>query len=640
LSHAPDDGLITLLHQGHFEAEEQAFAWRYLRPGDWILDCGAHVGLYSVLAARATGGDVHLVSVEPNEGTARLLELNLARSGARDARVVRSAIWKEPGSVRFVEEIAARSAYARVAVNPAAETTVEVSATTVDQLVELSGAPEIALVKLDVEGVEPEALEGAAASLARRACAVWMIEFTEANLQRRGWSTERLAEAVAAHGLSLHELSPDGRRLVPFKPEGPIWFRNLFATHDVEAVNARLASAPAQNVEIAADVLARARACRRFKEFEELDTLRALAASHEQWARNAEALLAKERESSAGLRRQIEEIERVHPRGPAGHAGLLKIDVCVCTHDPRPDVLETTLRAIARQTVGAGTFEVLIVDNASTPPLGPEVLAPLREAGIAAWISREERRGIARARLHAIEATQGDWILFVDDDNELDAGFVAEGLRFIGQHPEVGCFGGKLLLAEGLLPPRWARPFLPYLAIKDAGEGVITGTGERWGLWEPPTAGAFVRRDLLEAYRRRVAQEPRILALGRNGRDGLGSCEDSLIARQAYRLGVLNAYDPQLSLRHHVDPSRFRLRYLVRLMKGYGRSHVLLEDLLRGESERPEVPREYRITRKFVRKVLREFDAARKRSLAFGLGVVAYHLGLRRAYLERERPDV
>jgi FkbM family methyltransferase len=632
ISHAPDDGLVTLLRQGYFEAEEQAFVWRYLRPGDWVLDCGAHVGLYSVLAARATGGDVHVVSVEPNERTAGLLELNLARSGARDARVVRSAIWKEPGSVRFFEEIAERSAWARVAVD-GSEGTIEVPATTVDRLVELSGAPGIALVKLDVEGVEPEALEGAAASLAGRACAVWMIEFTEENLRRRGSSTERLAAVVAAHGLSLHELSPDGEQLVPFRPEGPIWFKNLFATPDVDAVNARLASAPAENVEIARDVLARGRACRRFKELEELDTLRAVAASHEQWARSAEALLAKERESSAALQRRIEELGRVRVSPPAP-VGRLEIDVCVCTHDPRPDVLDTTLRAIARQTVATGG--VLIVDNASTPPLGPEVLAPLREAGIPARISREERRGVANARRHAIEETQGDWILFVDDDNELDPGFIEEGLRFIAQHPDVGCFGGKLLLAEGVRAPRWARPFLPYLAIKDAGEGVITGTGERWGPWEPPTAGAFVRRDLLEAYRSRVAQDPRILALGRNGRDGLGSCEDSLIARQAYGLGLLNAYDPRLSLRHHVDPSRFRLGYLFRLMRGYGRSHVLLEDLLRREGERPGVPAEYGNTRRFVRKVLREFDAARKRSLAYGLGIVAYHLGLRRAYLELE----
>src|SRR5260370_29175765 len=107
--------------------------------------------------------------------------------------------------------------------------------------------------------------------------------------------------------------------------------------------------------------------------------------------------------------------------------------------------------------------------------------------------------------------------------------------------------------------------------------------------------------------------------------------------RGAHRLGLLNAYVPQLSLKHHLDESRFRLGYLVRLLHGYGSSHVLLETLLRGKIE---VPAHYRERRSFYRLLIQEVRRAAKESLAFGLGIAAYHRSVRKAHLKPERDDL
>jgi glycosyltransferase involved in cell wall biosynthesis len=307
------------------------------------------------------------------------------------------------------------------------------------------------------------------------------------------------------------------------------------------------------------------------------------------------------------------------------------LDVCICTHDPRPEILALAIGAVANQT--SRGFRFLLVDNASSTLIPEAVLAPIRAAGVPASIVREPVPGIARARLRCIDESRADWILFVDDDNELAPDYVAEGLRFIGSRPDLGCFGGKLLLPSGIRPPRWARSFLPYLAIKDAGEEIVTGTGERWGVWEPPTAGAFVRREVAHAFRARVAEEERIFELGRKGKYGLASCEDSLIMRQTHRLGLVNAYLPRLSLRHHIDPARFRVSYMLQLMRGYGMSHVLLESVIRGES--PPRPLHYQ-GRRFVRLLASEFNSGRKSSIAYGLGRVMYHWGAWSAHRRHE----
>jgi chromosome segregation ATPase len=99
-------------------------------------------------------------------------------------------------------------------------------------------------------------------------------------------------------GYTLTELSPDALELVPFVPDGPIWFRNLFACRDLEAANARLRTASEANRAIARDILDRARACDRFKELEKLDLHRNAAgeaAALRQWAEEADARAADAR---------------------------------------------------------------------------------------------------------------------------------------------------------------------------------------------------------------------------------------------------------------------------------------------------------------------------------------------------------
>jgi hypothetical protein len=311
----------------------------------------------------------------------------------------------------------------------------------------------------------------------------------------------------------------------------------------------------------------------------------------------------------------------------------MTLDVCICTHSPRADVLALAIGALARQTAAPG-FRVLLVDSASEPRVPEAVLEPLRARGIAARLVREPEAGVARARRRAIDETDGAWLLFVDDDNELADDYVEVGLRWAASRPDVGSFGGRLLLGERVRVPRWAAPFLPYLAIKDAGDAVITGASLDWGPWEPPTSGAFVRRDLAEAYRRRVAEDPRALALGRKGRAGLASGEDALMMRQAGSLGLLNAYQPALSLRHHIDQRRLEPRYLARFMWAFGVSHAVLEHLLPGH---PGTPREYRRLDRFLRLAWRRFKGESRRSLAFGLGILLLLLGARAAHRDADR---
>lgn len=307
------------------------------------------------------------------------------------------------------------------------------------------------------------------------------------------------------------------------------------------------------------------------------------------------------------------------------------LDICICTHNPRRDVIRKAVEAIAAQVFERSLFRVLVVDNRSNPPLDADVLTPLVEAGIDARIVVEDAPGIARARLRAMSETDAPWVLFVDDDNELAPDYLEVGSRFLNANPKAGCFGGKLILAPDLSPPSWVTPFLPYLGIVDHGEQEIIATEDRWGPWEPPTAGAWVRREVLGRYVER-ANDPRVFSLGRNGVTGLASCEDSLIMRGAASLGFSSAYVPSLRLWHHLEPRRFEYRYLLPLMIGYGRSVVLLEHLIGSTREVRDVYANASGFEALLGSILDNRDLLPR----FRAALIGWHIAGRRTFLELE----
>jgi glycosyltransferase involved in cell wall biosynthesis len=255
------------------------------------------------------------------------------------------------------------------------------------------------------------------------------------------------------------------------------------------------------------------------------------------------------------------------------------IDVCICTHNPRLDILKIVLEAISRQSIAKSEYQVWIIDNASSPPIKAQELTPLTQAGINYFLLQEPRLGVMYARELAAQAINGEVVLFVDDDNELADNYLEVAKNTLENHPQVGCFSGRLALPSDIETPKWMDQILPYLAIKDYGDEFISCRIEGdyyWQKSEPAAAGAIVRKVVLEQYLEQIKKMPPNLFLSRKGKSGLLSSEDSMIANCAYQLGLECAYQPKLKLTHHIRKDRLKFSYLVLFLLNFGRSHVLL----------------------------------------------------------------
>lgn len=99
------------------------------------------------------------------------------------------------------------------------------------------------------------------------------------------------------------------------------------------------------------------------------------------------------------------------------------IDVCICTFR-RPEVVRA-LTSVAAQVLPAGfVLHVIVADNDDTPSARDRVLATARDLTLDLTYLHAPSRNISIARNACLEAAQGDWIAFLDDDEEALPGWL------------------------------------------------------------------------------------------------------------------------------------------------------------------------------------------------------------------------
>lgn len=257
----------------------------------------------------------------------------------------------------------------------------------------------------------------------------------------------------------------------------------------------------------------------------------------------------------------------------------LTLSVVLCTRNPRRPVLERVLARLAAQTLPADRWELLVVDNASEPALAiGDLPGP---ANVRAVV--EPVVGLTAARLRGIGEARGRLVVFVDDDNLLDADYLARALAIADAHPGIGCFGGRISPEFEAQEPVWLRPFRPHLAVVDFPRDEWANVrGERAVL--PCGAGLCVRLPLARAWAAMVAADPRRLALGRTGSRML-SCEDTDLVLSCADAGWGTGRFTSLHLTHVIPAARLGFSYQKRLAADIGYSYGRLL-AIRGEASR------------------------------------------------------
>jgi FkbM family methyltransferase len=141
---------------------ELKFLPRYqTRPGATVFDLGAHQGVYALMLAHAVGPGGRVVAVEANRFNVDVIRVNCRLNRVRNVEAVLAAVAERPGWISF-----GRGSNGQVDAGGVFEDSQRVPAVTIDGLTERYGRP--AMVFIDIEGYECQALRAAAATLATR----------------------------------------------------------------------------------------------------------------------------------------------------------------------------------------------------------------------------------------------------------------------------------------------------------------------------------------------------------------------------------------------------------------------------------------------------------------------------------------
>lgn len=151
------------------EEQELRALQSLLSPGDHFVDCGANVGLWSLVAAGRVGAGGRVTAFEPHPSAYRRLTRNIAASGAVGQRItaINVAVAAAAGHVSF--DMGPHHNLGHI-VSAAAPGSISVPAMSLDG--RLGDAP-IRALKLDIEGGEAAALRGAGGILTVQRPWVW-----------------------------------------------------------------------------------------------------------------------------------------------------------------------------------------------------------------------------------------------------------------------------------------------------------------------------------------------------------------------------------------------------------------------------------------------------------------------------------
>ena len=170
------------------------------------------------------------------------------------------------------------------------------------------------------------------------------------------------------------------------------------------------------------------------------------------------------------------------------------VSVVVCTLN-RADMLRPALGSLCALETGRNfTYEVLVVDNASTDHTSDVLRDAAAATDIVVRIVCEPRRGLPAVRNRGVREARGEWIAFFDDDQLADSRWLLELWRIAGDK-RARCVGGAVRLQ---LPADWRWRLRPLCRVL-LGETPAVDTPLRFTTrFTPGTGNLMVHRSVFD----------------------------------------------------------------------------------------------------------------------------------------------
>lgn len=187
------------IYLGSFERHETRWVRRWLKPGGTFVDVGANVGYFTLLASSLVGPTGRVRACEPSLYAFQRLEATLRDNAISQARVFNFALAEKPGTLNLYFTSPTVTNHTPSMVAQEGARSVPVPVRPLDECLEEWGLERVDILKIDVEGFEPQVLAGARKALATGRIRAILCEFNDHWLRKNGSSAAELYAWIRGH---------------------------------------------------------------------------------------------------------------------------------------------------------------------------------------------------------------------------------------------------------------------------------------------------------------------------------------------------------------------------------------------------------------------------------------------------------
>lgn len=201
--------------------------------GKVVYDVGAHAGAYSLFFSRRVGPRGRVIAFEPQAASFAKLARNLQDNHIGNVMPLRLALGDEAGTraIYMLPGMATTASLATEARTPLRRAAGETRIERLDALIAELSLPLPEFLKIDVEGMEVEVLQGALAMLARQRPAL-LIEAHGASRRHKAERVRQIAHLLLPLGYDLTH-AETGQRIG--RDDDPIAAGHIFAQAGAQA---------------------------------------------------------------------------------------------------------------------------------------------------------------------------------------------------------------------------------------------------------------------------------------------------------------------------------------------------------------------------------------------------------------------
>ena len=251
---------------------------------------------------------------------------------------------------------------------------------------------------------------------------------------------------------------------------------------------------------------------------------------------------------------------------------MIRLSLIIPTHN-RSERLIAALESVIRQDLPAADWECVVVSNNSTD----DTVARFgdfaaRYPGLNLRLVTEDGPGVSYARNRGIAETSAPLLVFIDDDERINPGFLRAYADFFDAHPDAVVAGGRIIDEYVTGRPAWLSKYteMPIANPMDFGDAVRPFPAGR----VPGGGNMAFRRSAALRY---GGFDP---SLGRVGRMLIGGEENDFFER-LMRGGETCWYVPGAVMWHIIPPEKLTESYFRRLCYNVGVSQRLRAGMYR-----------------------------------------------------------